>query len=84
MMDFIISKGSASVNGSKTKNLIINEMLKLKHKSVSYVSSKDIVEEVKSIGKNGDIFLTMGAGNIWRYAEELGKHYNDWNCYERN
>ena len=25
----------------------------------------------------GDIFLTMGAGNIWRYAEELGKHYND-------
>ena len=52
-------------------------MLKLKHKSVSYVSSKDIVEEVKSIGEKGDIFLTMGAGNIWRYAEELGKHFND-------
>ena len=28
-------------------------------------------------GAKGDIFLTMGAGNIWRYAEELGKHYND-------
>jgi hypothetical protein len=26
--------------------------------------------------------LTMGAGNIWRYAEELGKHYNDWKYYE--
>ena len=52
-------------------------MLKLNHKNVSYVFSKDIVEEVKSRGVKGDIFLTMGAGNIWRYAEELGKHYND-------
>ena len=40
-------------------------------------TNKDIVEEVKSRGVKGDIFLTMGAGNIWRYAEELGKHYND-------
>ena len=52
-------------------------MLKLNHKNVSYVSSEEIVKKVKSIGVKGDIFLTMGAGNIWRYAEELGKHYND-------
>ena len=52
-------------------------MLKLKHTNVSYVSTEDIVEKVKSTGEKGDIFLTMGAGNIWRYAEELGKHYND-------
>ena len=64
-------------DNSTTSDLIINEMLKLNHKNVSYVSSKDIVEEVKSRGVKGDIFLTMGAGNIWRYAEELGKHYND-------
>ena len=64
-------------DNSTTSDLIINEMLKLNHKNVSYVSSKDIVEEVKSVGVKGDIFLTMGAGNIWRYAEELGKHYND-------
>ena len=52
-------------------------MLILNHKNVSYVSSNDIVKKVKSVGEKGDIFLTMGAGNIWRYAEDLGKHYND-------
>lgn len=62
---------------SINSNLIIDEMLKLNHKNVSYVSSEEIVKKVKSIGVKGDIFLTMGAGNIWRYAEELGKHYND-------
>ena len=62
---------------STNSNLIIDEMLKLNHKNVSYVSSEEIVKKVKSIGAKGDIFLTMGAGNIWRYAEELGKHYND-------
>ena len=51
-------------------------MLKLNHKNVSYVSSEEIVKKVKSIGLRR-YFLTMGAGNIWRYAEELGKHYND-------
>ena len=62
---------------STNSNLIIDEMLKLNHKNVSYVSSEEIVKKVKSIGAKGDIFLTMGAGNIWRYSEELGKHYND-------
>ena len=62
---------------STNSNLIIDEMLKLNHKNVSYVSLDKIVKTVKSIGVKGDIFLTMGAGNIWRYAEELGKHYND-------
>ena len=37
-------------DNSTTSDLIINEMLKLNHKNVSYVSSKDIVEEVKSRG----------------------------------
>ena len=64
-------------DNSTNSNLIIDEMLKLNHKNVSYISSKDIIKKVKSIGVKGDIFLTMGAGNIWRYAEELGKHFND-------
>lgn len=58
-------------------NLIIDEMLRLDHKNVSFVPTNEIVERVKSIASNGDIFLTMGAGNIWRSAEELGKHFND-------
>ncbi len=65
-------KDDNSINSS----LIIDEMLKLNHKNVSYVCSKEIVKKVKSIAVKGDIFLTMGAGNIWRYAEELGEHFN--------
>ena len=52
-------------DNSTNSNLIIDEMLKLNHKNVSYISSKDIIKKVKSIGAKGDIFLTMGAGNIW-------------------
>ena len=66
-------KDDESINS----DLIINEMLRLNHKNVSFVSSDEIVKKVKSIAKDGDIFLTMGAGNIWRFAEELGKHFND-------
>ena len=64
-------------NGLINSNLIIDEMLRLDHKNVSFVPTNEIVERVKSIASNGDIFLTMGAGNIWRSAEELGKHFND-------
>ena len=62
---------------SINSNLIIDEMLKLNHKNVSFLSSNEIVEKVKTIANDGDIFLIMGAGNIWRYAEELGKHFDD-------
>ena len=59
---------------STNSNLIIDEMLKLNHKNVSYVSSEEIVKKVKSIGAKGDIFLTMGAGNIWRYCDFYVNH----------
>ena len=62
---------------SISSNLIIDEMLRLGHKNVSFVPSNEIVKKVKSIASDGDIFLTMGAGNIWRFSEELGKHFND-------
>ena len=62
---------------SISSNLIIDEMLRLGHKNVSFVPLNKIVKKVKSIASDKDIFLTMGAGNIWRFAEELGKHFND-------
>ena len=62
---------------SISSNLIIDEMLRLGHKNVSFVPLNEIVKKVKSIASDKDIFLTMGAGNIWRFAEELGKHFND-------
>ena len=70
--------------GSREKNdisissqLIIDEMIKLKHPNVSFITFDKIVDKVKSIATNEDIFLTMGAGNIWRCSEELGKYFND-------
>ena len=62
---------------SISSNLIIDEMLRLGHKNVLFVPLNEIVKKVKSIASDKDIFLTMGAGNIWRFAEELGKHFND-------
>ena len=64
-------------DNSITSQLIVDEMIKLKHPNVSFVPQADIVDKVKSIATNEDIFLTVGAGNIWRYSEELGKYFND-------
>ena len=44
-------------------------MLKLGHKSVSPVTLEDLVDNIESIYKKGDIILTIGAGNIWRYSD---------------
>ena len=51
MMDFMISKGSARVNRSKTKNLIINEInilniIEIKSELISKVNGKEIFKKV--------------------------------------
>ena len=62
---------------SISSQLIIDEMTKLKHPNVSFIPIDKVVDKVKSIATNEDIFLTIGAGNIWRCSEELGKYFND-------
>ena len=62
---------------SISSQLIIDEMIKLKHPKVSFIPIDKVVDKVKSIATNEDIFLTIGAGNIWRCSEELGKYFND-------
>jgi UDP-N-acetylmuramate--alanine ligase len=44
-------------------------MLKLGHQSVAPTTLKNLVDDVESIYKKGDIILTIGAGNIWRYSD---------------
>ncbi len=58
-----------SNNNSINSQIIIDEMLKLGHKSVSPVTLEDLVDNIESIYKKGDIILTIGAGNIWRYSD---------------
>ena len=56
-------------NDSVNSQIIVDEMLELGHKSVSPTTLENLVDDVESIYKKGDIILTIGAGNIWRYSD---------------
>ena len=57
-----------------TGELIVNAAKQFGHKDVHYVSDKKQVPAfLQSIVKNGDIVITMGAGDIWKYGEEFLK-----------
>lgn len=46
------------------------------HISASYIDSPaEVASAVKAVLKPGDVAIIMGAGDIWRAAEELGKIY---------
>lgn len=54
--------------------LITDAAEKFGHKNVIYVSDKkDIPKRLLEIVKPGDIVITMGAGDIWKYGEEFIK-----------
>ncbi len=56
------------VNGE----LIVNAAKQFGHKDVHYVpDKKEVATFLKSIVKPGDIVITMGAGDIWKYGEEF-------------
>lgn len=50
--------------------LIVNSAREFGHKQVHYVpEKKDVPAFLKTIMKPGDMIITMGAGDIWRYGE---------------
>ena len=55
-----------------TGRLIADELIALGHKNVLYIPKiDDLKQEIKNILKDGDIFITIGAGNICDVAELL-------------
>ena len=56
-------------NDSINSQAIVDEMLKLGHQFVTPTTLENLVDDVESIYKKGDIILTIGAGNIWRYSD---------------
>jgi UDP-N-acetylmuramate--alanine ligase len=57
-----------------TGELIINAAKQYGHKDVHYVrDKKDIPAYLKKIILSGDIVITMGAGDIWKFGEEFLK-----------
>lgn len=57
-----------------TGQLITDAAEKFGHKSVIYVPNKnEIPDKLLEIVQEGDIVVTMGAGDIWKYGEEFLK-----------
>lgn len=57
-----------------TGELIVNASKQFGHKEVHYVpDKKQVPDSLKSLVKKGDIVITMGAGDIWKYGEEFLK-----------
>jgi UDP-N-acetylmuramate--alanine ligase len=57
-----------------TGELIVGAAKRFGHKDVHYVpEKKQIASYLQSIVKTGDIVITMGAGDIWKYGEEFLK-----------
>jgi UDP-N-acetylmuramate--alanine ligase len=54
--------------------LIVNAAKRFGHKDAQYVpDKKQIPDHLTSIVKSGDIVITMGAGDIWKFGEEFLK-----------
>jgi UDP-N-acetylmuramate--alanine ligase len=57
-----------------TGELIVDAAKRFGHKDARYVpNKKDVPAYLTSIVKRGDIVVTMGAGDIWKYGEEFLK-----------
>jgi len=55
-----------------TGEMIANITKKYGHKKVIYVpDKKDIPKKLMELKKEGDIIITMGAGDIWKYGEKF-------------
>jgi UDP-N-acetylmuramate--alanine ligase len=54
--------------------LIVNAAKRFGHKDAQYVpDKKQVADHLVSIVKSGDIVITMGAGDIWKFGEEFLK-----------
>lgn len=60
-----------------TGELIANAAKQFGHKDVHYVpEKKELPRYLKKIVRKGDIVITMGAGDIWKYGEEFLKQFH--------
>ena len=57
-----------------TSQLVIDDIKALGHENVHYVADvDDIPDLIKSIAKDSDMIITMGAGHIWRQCESIAQ-----------
>ncbi len=65
----IYSAGEKPIKGVKS-NLIHRELKKIK-KEVKLVREKELEKELKSVMRNGDLIVTLGAGDVWRKLKDI-------------
>ena len=59
-----------------TGELIVHAAKRFGHKEVHYVpDKKQVPSELNKIVRSGDLVITMGAGDIWKFGEEFLKQY---------
>jgi len=63
-----------------TGKLITDALEELGHTNVTYLKNKnDVPELLNKLKENGDIIITMGAGDIWKYGDQFVEMLNNKN-----
>ena len=62
------------IKGISSK-LIMDELKLIGHKNINYLPDLEKLNQLlDTIIKSGDMLITMGAGNIWRYSDKYNEH----------
>jgi len=59
------------LDSSVSSKNISAHLKELNHKNVFDITTESLIQDIKNNYNDGDIILTIGAGNIWRYADKL-------------
>ena len=66
--------GGPGVNGK----MVADFAQKSGHRSIYYIKTLDKLEKtLDNFRQPGDMIITLGAGNIWRYAESYMSHLQE-------
>ncbi|MBI2620219.1 MAG: UDP-N-acetylmuramate--L-alanine ligase [Ignavibacteriales bacterium] len=61
-----------------TGELIVHAAKRFGHRNVHYVADKALVpSELRKIVRKGDLVITMGAGDIWKYGDQFLKEFRE-------
>ncbi|GFN33637.1 UDP-N-acetylmuramate--L-alanine ligase [Paenibacillus curdlanolyticus] len=71
--DIYSPAGEQQIEGVSSRNLV-ELIIKNSNENTSYVPTKEeVLEQLKSKMKPGDLIITMGAGDIWKVAAALAE-----------
>ncbi len=71
LMD-IYSAGEIAIEGISSERLVAEMKRENRHNQVSYLAqTHELQEKIKRFLKAGDLFLTLGAGDVWKVGARL-------------